>query len=787
MERQTMNETRMAPAKRNRTGARIPHKVRHCLLPLIGFISLLWFLIRVLPKPQRATYPCQRIAFPMASSFVIWVTGLFCSAFLFRQVRPLLLLRGRRRAALALLLAGAVAALTMAVMPKHEGFALTVIPNAPIGTARGIHPGRVVWAHNPDATSWAGFDSTEHWYEPEHTDMDVVESMMERTLLTLTGEPNATAAWDALFRYSNQQQGKGDIGYQPGENITIKLNLVTSKGADVVNTNTYEKLPTLLNRVDVAPQMVISLLRQLVLVAGVPQTNIFIGDPTSLVPNHFWNAWTAVFPDVNYLDNLGNLGRTRVEFSDTPFYWSTPDAAGKLQDYLPVSYAQADYLINFAVLKGHARGGVTLCAKNHYGSLLRTPIGDVRDQKGLDYYGLHESLPSESPGTGHYRALVDLMGHPRIGGATMLYLIDGLYGGDDWDCHPYIWTSPGFGDGVHGDWPSSLFASQDPVAIDSVAFDFLLAEWPDVVGKGSLEGGAQDYLIEAALAGNPPSGTFYDPDNDGIRLSSLGVHEHWNNPYEKKYSRNLGTGAGIELVSIDDGALRIASGQHTPSSIQLSLTNLLPGSSYTILSATALTDTAWTPTATITADAVASNWQSAIGDTWERTFFKIKQVAAAHNLIFNPGFEDIGATNTAALGWEDNVQGGMWGSAKRAGWRWQSGDQAAVIVGDGTTYGGWWQAFPVDADTTCQCAAYFYKESGWYASEVIMKVEWYNASGQQIDAATHSLLDLPVDTWTHRSIQVTAPVQAASAHFVLQVSGMGPGHSLYMDALYFGK
>jgi hypothetical protein len=51
-----------------------------------------------------------------------------------------------------------------------------------------------------------------------------------------------------------------------------------------------------------------------------------------------------------------------------------------------------------------------------------------------------------------------------------------------------------------------------------------------------------------ALADNPPSGTFYDPERDGTGLTSMGVHEHWNNAVQKKYSRNLGTGQGIELV-----------------------------------------------------------------------------------------------------------------------------------------------------------------------------------------------------------------------------------------------
>jgi hypothetical protein len=107
----------------------------------------------------------------------------------------------------------------------------------------------------------------------------------------------------------------------------------------------------------------------------------------------------------------------------------------------------------------------------------------------------------------------------------------------------------------NGRWPSSLFASQDPVAIDSVCYDFLLTEWPAVVNNGgeatnALQGGAEDYLHEAALANNPPSGTFYDPGKTGTRLPSLGVHEHWNNATNKQYSGNLGTGPGIELVAL---------------------------------------------------------------------------------------------------------------------------------------------------------------------------------------------------------------------------------------------
>jgi hypothetical protein len=51
----------------------------------------------------------------------------------------------------------------------------------------------------------------------------------------------------------------------------------------------------------------------------------------------------------------------------------------------------------------------------------------------------------------------------------------------------------------------------------------------------------QNYLHEAALANRPPSKTDY-------KLPSLGVHDHWNNSTEKKYSRNMGFSEGIELI-----------------------------------------------------------------------------------------------------------------------------------------------------------------------------------------------------------------------------------------------
>jgi hypothetical protein len=102
-------------------------------------------------------------------------------------------------------------------------------------------------------------------------------------------------------------------------------------------------------------------------------------------------------------------------------------------------------------------------------------------------------------------------------------------------------------------WCSSLLLSIDPVAIESVAYDFLRTEfsYPEHKVPHIIEPGVDDYLHQAADSGKWPAGIVYAPNGDGVAMPrSLGVHEHWDNPANKQYSKNLGTGEGIELVKI---------------------------------------------------------------------------------------------------------------------------------------------------------------------------------------------------------------------------------------------
>ena len=256
----------------------------------MGLLSLLWFLIRVIPKPSRATYPCQRLAFPVASSFVLWVVALLGSAAAWRRAR----MRDLRSWKACLWGAVAVAGcgLVWASLPVFRARADNP-PHGMYGVAKGIFPGRVAWVHAPDATSWAGYTSPEHWYETNHTDLAVVEEMMSKAVQAVGGSNSDAAAWDALFKYFNQRHGRGERGYQAGEKIAIKINLTTCNarsGSQTVDiTGTYEKRNSYsdghwLNTIDNSPQMLLSLLRHLVYTAGVSQTNIFLGDPKARPP-----------------------------------------------------------------------------------------------------------------------------------------------------------------------------------------------------------------------------------------------------------------------------------------------------------------------------------------------------------------------------------------------------------------------------------------------------------------------------------------------------------------------
>lgn len=492
--------------------------VSKILVLATGFVATLWFLSRVIPKPSRATYPCMQAAAPLMSSFVVYLLSLLGGIKLSAYVSSLP--KGKRLGIKYFLLCAVtgMAVWGFASMGKtgNEVVRQYLQPNMPVGIPQGIHPGRVVWSHAPGAATWDEGDS--FWFLDQYNDQQKCDWLIENTITRLTGSGSISAAWQSLFVYFNDKADKGSVGYKRGEKIAIKIN----------QNNTYSHEDS--KEINASPHLLLSLLNSLVKDAGVPEECITVTDPSRFITDFIFRKCSSAFPGVRFVDHAGGDGRIKSEYAENAMFYSKDN--GQLADGISQDFIQADYVINMALLKGHVGQGVTLCGKNWYGAM--SIHSDWRKNH-------HNGFNQNQQGKPQYITFVDFMGHKALGGKTMLWLVDGLYGSKAVNGVPAPkWTLTPF----DGEWPSSVFASQDPVAIDMVGNDFLISQFPDMPDVNYSD----MYMVEAAMADNPPSGTKYMPNGDGVVLSSLGVAEHWNNPVDKQYSRNLGKNEGIELL-----------------------------------------------------------------------------------------------------------------------------------------------------------------------------------------------------------------------------------------------
>jgi hypothetical protein len=439
-------------------------------------------------------------------------------------------------------------------------------PNQPFGQAKGVNPGRVVWVWNPDATNKnciPGFDTQDWYWLPQNTNEKVVGTMFRDSVMKLTGKSTVKDSWEILFHSFNTNKSQKNKGYTKGEKIFIKTNQGTARWVlNQENKDNGYYFPSVLKPEEVrrkgnlgatetGPYLVLEILRELVNEVGVEQKDISVGDPMTHTYGHNYDIWHKEFPDVVYTDKFSEMhGRKLITPSaDGLVFYSDKSTPEKLYDVME----KADYMINAANLKPHLSAGISLTAKNHFGSIA-SPTANHLHKHLIVTRG---RIP-DNAGYKKYRVFVDIMGSKYLGRNTLLYIVDALFaGGSSETMGPVKYFMPPF----NNDWCNSLFLSQDQVALESVCYDFLRTEWNGVnthdASNNSNEGnpnwhGVDDYLHQAADRANWPEGIIYDPDNSGKPLTSLGVHEHWNDPVRKQYSRNLGKPTGIELVSIPD-------------------------------------------------------------------------------------------------------------------------------------------------------------------------------------------------------------------------------------------
>ncbi len=401
------------------------------------------------------------------------------------------------------------------------------------GEGFGLMPGRVAWAQNFELFDWTG--NTTYWWNESNFDAAIASEMVADSLCAITGESSERAAWAALFTDINERRYGKTSGYTPGEKIAIKLNM---------NSVTTETLAT--NAVIPTPCMLRALLSSMVVKGGVLPSDIVLYDVTRVIPTYFQEyIGKNELQGVQYVSLGSAYGQkdvnAKIEWSDTV----VGDDA-----FLPKCVSEATYIINYANMKKHTLAGFTVTAKNHFGSI----VTDERPNAAPESAGLHELICATemlfegrviSPRPyGSYNPLVDIIANAEVGQKTMLYFVDAVVtaaGQGATLSQSARWSTMG------DRFPCSILMSQDPLAIDSVALDLLMSE-PNM--KLVKTAPMDNYLIEAALANDPPSGTVYCDGKGNAVTQSLGVHEHWYDAETKEYSRNKGAKEGIELYKI---------------------------------------------------------------------------------------------------------------------------------------------------------------------------------------------------------------------------------------------
>ncbi len=355
---------------------------------IAGILSLVWYGIRVLPRPARAAYPCQRAAAPLRLGFIAYLAALAASTISFRKVHRLFRNREFLRAAFLVPLA----CLPLIIVFDNNAQASSMVVNAPIGVARGIFPGRVVWVYAPGAARWKG--NGNYWVDSLNPQSEY-NTAFTAGILSLSGGTSEADAWNRIFIWFNKSHGRSGTGYQAGDTVAIKINqnntpVPAADNADSINTN---------------PQSVVACLTSLVN-GGVPQSGIIVGDPSRAVTDNVFNAIHNGFPDVRIVDYFGNNGRVKTGVVSGAFPFGVVD---NVPDSEASCFSTARYIIDMPLMKGHTGQIFTFGAKNLYGIT-----------------GINSDWTKNAghPGT---VSLTNFMTSPNFGGKVILWCMDAMY------------------------------------------------------------------------------------------------------------------------------------------------------------------------------------------------------------------------------------------------------------------------------------------------------------------------------------------------------------------------
>ena len=460
---------------------------------IVGVSSLFWLLLRSAGKPSRLQYPCQKAS--IYNVIVFLGPGLSGSLHklihLKTNIHPNTVLRS--------LIIVPVFIISIMTMDFVHNYTQSIRKSekmqranesGPIGIPTGKVTARGLNIYNTSPFALANlaapnnvvsvhdslatdWDYTTDYYW-QYVNQDIVDSMIAMGVMYLTGTNNTNDAWNAL------------IPYQAGESVLIKFNFNNS--SCTTENNKIEPLAETAN----------AIIDDLTAI-GIPGEKIWIADPSRNIPERFRDMIKN--PDIQYYGRSiceGAPNYHAVTYVDPSSPAASIATCPEGEKILPFQvFVDADHLINVPKLLSHG-SYVTLALKNHYGSVLYENF----DRSTMHSY-FNESGNAAGCNLDSANILADINNNPHIRDKTRLIIGEGLFGnqysnrGDArrWDI---------FGNGS----PNMYFFSSDPISISSVMTDYIMAErgWQS---HQQLHAGA--YL-------------------------GLGVHEHWDNFENKKYS-----------------------------------------------------------------------------------------------------------------------------------------------------------------------------------------------------------------------------------------------------------
>jgi uncharacterized protein (DUF362 family) len=304
------------------------------LLILVGFISLLWFIIRVIPKPSRALYPCQRVTFPLASAFVIWLIGILGSVTLFKRARKVF--RDSRYVA------------AMAIMVAAIGFFAISFLSTPLTKvfARGQLAETVTVAQ---------------------AEADVLDKLPAKVAAVRSDKADCSdigyAEIENMIRQAVQDAGGWEDIISDGDLVVLKPNLVAVPPTPA---------PHFCNGKVTDPR-ILEITAKLVKEIN-PSGKVYIME-SGATTDSYEDMQNLGYTELEYIDSVIALEWTGRSFDDTMLQSvSLSDEQSLYPDnqkpnnarpiYLHKTYFDADVIISVPVLKNHAIAGITGAVKN---------------------------------------------------------------------------------------------------------------------------------------------------------------------------------------------------------------------------------------------------------------------------------------------------------------------------------------------------------------------------------------------------------------------------------------